>query len=380
MTTIKTIEQISTPALLIDIKKMRQNIRRMANHISSLNCILRPHVKTHKSIHVTKEIINAGSTAGITVSTLKEAEYFFDNGVTDIFYAVGISTNKLVQAASLIKRGCDLKITLDNINIAKLVSKDGEDRNLTYKVLIELDCDGHRSGADPLGQEVIDIGHMLHNGKGTELLGVMTHAGESYNCRTPDELLSIARQERDRTITASTRLKSVGLPCPVVSIGSTPTALSIDYLGGVTEVRAGVYVLFDLVMAGIGVCNKNQIAISILSTVIGHQDQRSWMITDAGWMAMSRDRGTSNQGLDYGYGVVCDIDGNPIGDLIVEGVNQEHGIISSPTGHLEFANFPLGSLLSILPNHACSTASQFDKFFVTEDGNIIAEWPRIRGW
>ena len=97
---------------------------------------------------------------------------------------------------------------------------------------------------------------------------------------------------------AAERLRAAGLPCPEVSVGSTPTALSAERLDGVTEVRAGVYVFFDLVMANIGVCAPQDIALSVLATVIGHQPDKGWAIIDAGWMAMSRDRGTQAQKID----------------------------------------------------------------------------------
>ena len=103
-------------------------------------------------------------------------------------------------------------------------------------------------------------------------------------------------------------------------------------LHGVTEVRAGVYVFFDLFMAGVGVCTLDDIALSVLTTVIGHQPDKGWTIVDAGWMAMSRDRGTQNQTIDQGYGVVCGIDGKPIEDYVMTSANQEHGIIARRGG------------------------------------------------
>src|SRR3546814_5431242 len=124
-------------------------------------------------------------------------------------------------------------------------------------------------------------------------------------------------------------LRDAGLPCPVVSVGSSPTAHFARNLDGVTEVRAGVYVFFDLVMAGIGVCTLDDIALSVLTTVIGHQHDKGWIIVDAGWMALSRDRGTQSQRVDQGYGVVCDEAGSPLPGLLVTGANQEHGIVRS---------------------------------------------------
>jgi D-serine deaminase-like pyridoxal phosphate-dependent protein len=168
-------------------------------------------------------------------------------------------------------------------------------------------------------------------------------------------------------------------------VGSSPTATYSESFAGVTEVRAGVYMFFDLFMAGIEVCTVDDIALSVLTSVIGHQPEKGWIITDAGWMAMSRDRGTAGQKVDQGYGLVCDAHGQPFGDLIVSGANQEHGIISArggkPLDGERLAQFPIGTLLRILPNHACATAAQHDGYHViNETHKIEARWPRFSGW
>ncbi len=179
---------------------------------------------------------------------------------------------------------------------------------------------------------------------------------------------------------AAEALRAAGLPCPVVSVGSTPTAHFARDLTGVTEVRAGVYVFFDLVMAGLGVCDLDDIALSVLTTVIGHQP--GWIIVDAGWMAMSRDRGTADQPVDQGYGLVCDLAGRPFGDLIMLRANQEHGIIAVRPGRdAALPDLPIGTRLRILPNHACATGAQFDGYEVTRAaGGALDHWSRFRGW
>jgi D-serine deaminase-like pyridoxal phosphate-dependent protein len=214
------------------------------------------------------------------------------------------------------------------------------------------------------------------------LKGVMTHAGASYELNTPEALAAMAEQERSRTVHAAERLCAAGLPCPEVSVGSTPTALSARRLDGVTEVRAGVYVFNDLVMANIGICGLDEIAMSVLATVIGHQAEKGWVLTDAGWMAMSRDRGTQAQAVDYGYGAVCDEAGRPIEGLVVSGANQEHGIVSQRGGSSGdvVQRFPLGTRLRILPNHACATAAQFPQYTLLGRDGGLRTWERFSGW
>jgi len=120
----------------------------------------------------------------------------------------------------------------------------------------------------------------------------------------------------------------------------------------------------------------------VLTTVIGHQHDRGWVIVDAGWMAMSRDRGTARQSHDYGYGVVCDLEGYPIKEgLVMIAANQEHGILAAPAANVLSLGerFPIGARLRILPNHACATGAQFSRYHaVADDGTET--WIRFNGW
>ena len=375
------LDRLDTPCLVLDRGKLERNIARMRGHLGQLNVALRPHVKTAKSYEVARLALD-GQPGGITVSTLKEAEQFFAHGVTDILYAVGITPNKLDHVAALRRRNADITVLLDNIESARIVAARGKELGVRIPALIEIDSDGHRSGVEPEAAVLVEIGGILHSSQCAQLRGVLTHAGDSYNCDTVEKIRAMAVRERDAVTRCATRLRAAGLPCPVVSVGSTPTATYSDDLTGVTEVRAGVYMFFDLVMAGLNICQIKNIAVSILATVIGHQPNKNWIITDAGWMAMSRDRGTSSQKIDQGYGVVCDLAGKPVDDLLVVSTNQEHGIIGHRGGGgIDAATYPVGTLLRILPNHACATAAQHDRYHVVDgDTQITAIWPRFSGW
>jgi len=376
----KNLQQVETPCLVLERGKLERNIARMRDHLAKLKVGLRPHVKTAKSYDVARLAIK-GQPGGITVSTLKEAEQFFAHGITDILYAVGITPNKLDHVAALKRRGADITIILDNVESARIVAARGVALGIKFPALIEIDSDGHRSGVKPDDAVLLDIGRILEGG-GTQLRGIMTHAGDSYNCDTVEKIRAMAVRERDAVARCAARLRAAGLPCPIVSVGSTPTATYSEDLTGVTEVRAGVYMFFDLVMAGLNVCKVDDIAVSVLATVIGHQPDKGWIITDAGWMAMSRDRGTAAQKTDQGYGVVCDLAGAPLDDLLVVSTNQEHGIVGHRGGGtLDAARYPVGTLLRVLPNHACATAAQHDRYHVVAgDAQVTAVWPRFSGW
>jgi len=380
------LSTLDTPAALIDEARLQHNLVQMQQRISSLGVALRPHIKTSKCLPVVQQQIALGAH-GVTVSTLKEAAQCLAAGISDISYAVGIAPGKLAQVMALRRQGAALKILTDNLASAQAIAAFGRAHGERFEVLIEVDTDGHRSGIPPESPLLIDVGRALHEG-GMVLTGVLTHAGASYQCSTPEALAAMAEQERAGCVRAAERLRAAGLPCPVVSVGSTPTALSAHRLDGVTEVRAGVYVFMDLVMCNIGVCSTDDVALSVLTSVIGHQLDKGWVLVDAGWMAMSRDRGTQAQACDYGYGQVCDDAGQVLPGWVMSGANQEHGILSfdptlgqgaTPLADLAAA-FPVGRRLRLLPNHACATAAQFGGYAVLQTDGAIADWPRWNHW
>lgn len=377
------IDELATPAALVEDARLARNIARMQSRMDELGVRFRPHVKTSKCVEVARRQLAAGAR-GITVSTLKEAEQFFQAGFEDILYAVSLAPQKVAPALDLRRRGCELQLVVDSMAAARALTEQALTEPLPERVpvLIEVDVDGHRGGVAPGSALLLDIGRHLHE-QGLALRGVMAHAGSSYDQRTPAQLHDIAEQERAQAVRAAERLREAGLPCPVVSIGSTPTALSAGHLPGVTEVRAGVYVFFDLVMAGVGVCSDEDIALSVLTTVIGHQVERGWVLVDAGWMAMSRDRGTQTQPVDQGYGLVCGLDGRLLDGWLMRAANQEHGIIGRRDGQapedLE-QRFPVGSKLRVLPNHACATGAQHADYAWVDGPEVRALWPRFGGW
>jgi D-serine deaminase-like pyridoxal phosphate-dependent protein len=365
-----SLHVLPTPALLVDLPKFDANVTRMRTALAGSGGRLRPHLKTVKSVAAARRILPDGGP--ITVSTLLEAERFAEAGFTDILYAVGLAPAKLPRVLSLRGRGIDLSVITDSVEAARAIAA------AQVPALIEIDSDGHRAGVRPDDRDaLLAIAAAL----GPSLRGVMTHAGGSYDTSSADEIRAVAQRERDAVVRAAAILREAGHPAPVVSLGSTPTALHAADLAGVTEVRAGVYAFMDLVMAGLGVCAVEDIALSVLATVIGHQREKGWILVDAGWMAMSRDRGTAAQAVDQGYGLVCDGSGRPYPDLIMTGANQEHGILSLRSGSAApLPDFPVGSLVRILPNHACATAAQFEAYHVVEGNAVTDHWPRFNGW
>lgn len=374
------LETLATPALLVDLERFDRNAARMRSALERAgDAVLRPHLKTVKSVEAARRLLPDGGP--IAVSTLLEAEIFAEAGFDDILYAVGIAPAKLERVLALRRKGVDLALITDDLDAARAVAAASRAAGDRIPVLIEFDCDGNRAGVSPDEPErLLAVARAL--AEGAEPRGVMTHAGASYGARTPEALSAAAGQEVRAARQCAEALRAAGFEAPVVSIGSTPTALSVEDLTGVSEVRAGVYPFFDLVMAGIGICSIDEIALSVLATVIGHQKEKGWILVDAGWMAMSRDRGTADQEVDQGYGLACDAAGRPWPDLIMVGSNQEHGILAVREGSdAALPELPVGSLVRILPNHACATAAQHESYRLIGGGGAVAgRWPRFNGW
>ena len=373
----QSIFELQTPAPILDLARLERNAVRMLDKVRSLGVALRPHVKTSKSIDVLR-VLAGGEDVPITVSTLAEARYFFAHGVTDILYAVGIAPVKLPEVAALIRSGCTLRVILDTAEAAAAVSSFVDESGVEIEALIEIDSDGHRAGVAPDDPLLVETALRL----GNSLAGVMTHAGASYDCRSIEEFEAMAEQERSLTVSAAERLRAAGFRCDIVSVGSTPTVHYARNLEGVTEVRAGVYAFGDLVQVELGTCAMDDIAMEVLASVIGHNRHHGRVLIDAGFLALSRDRGTADMPIDWGYGAVCDADtGEVMDDVTVSSTNQEHGIITSRSGSIDFDRFPVGRRLKILPNHACATAAAYDRYFVTNgDQRIAAVWDRVNGW
>lgn len=374
----KSLDCFETPQLVLDAVRLERNLGRMKTQLARFGVPLRPHIKTAKSVNVYRPALDGA--VGVAASTLAEAEYAFAHGARNILYAVGMAPGKLARALRLKEKGADLILTVDSLAAVDALAQGSGESGIG--VVVEIDSDGVRAGVEPESKHILEIAKRIDAATGLVFRGLMTHAGGSYACRTVNELRAMAERERCAVAGTAAMLAAAGFPCEVVSIGSTPTAFFAESFDGVTEVRAGVYMFMDLVMAGLGVCALDDIAISVLASVIGCQAGRDRLIVDAGWMALSRDRGTAQQPVDQGYGLVCDATGRPLDDLIVVSCSQEHGIVARRDGGpLAVEEYPVGTLLRILPNHACATAAQHGSYLVTgEDGRAFARWPRINGW
>lgn len=341
----------------------------------SLGVGLRPHLKTLKSIDAARLALDPAH-GGIAVATLREAEYLAGHGIGDIQYAVCITADKLLRAKEIAGRVAHFSAFLDSVETAHAVVA----AEVPFSIWIEIDSGEHRTGLDPDDPSLIEIATLLRDGR-VRLAGVATHGGHSYGARTPAELATIARQERSAVVRAAERLRAAGFEVPGVSAGSSPTASHMVSAHGLTEIRAGVYTAGDLFQAGIGAQAEDDIAVSVLASVIGRNEARGRVVIDAGGLALSKDRSTAALPHDLGYGLILDLEGkSSLGRLVVGGVHQEHGEIDGVSPEV-LARLPIGAKVRILPNHVCMTAAPYDRYLVVDGGSAIVDrWDKIGGW
>lgn len=367
------LSDLPTPALVLDLGILKRNIAHMAAAVAKHpGVVLRPHMKTAKSLAVAA--LAAPDHAPITVSTLAEARYFFDGGWKDQIYAVGITPAKLDAIAAMNAAGGRIKCITDDLETARLIAANPG----PLWAMVEVDVGESRGGVLPESDELLEIGRAL----GGRLVGVMTHAGHSYAGRSIEAMQAVAETERLGITRAAERLRAAGLRVEIVSLGSSPTALHGRSMEGVTEVRAGVYMFGDLFQAEIGTHGMEDIAMTVLSSVIGRKPAKGAVLIDAGALALSKDRSTEAAPKDYGFGLMLDAEGKPsFGEAIVGRAYQEHGVVTRADGTLPLDALPIGARVRVAPNHACLTAAAYETYHVVDGSDeIIAVWDRVNGW
>lgn len=371
------IETIKTPALLLDVGRVRNNARRMTEVAHRNGVRLRPHVKTHKCIEVAR-IQTEGHNGAVTVSTLAEARAFAKHGFSDITYAVPVERGKFDEAIEILRSGVKLNLLTDDLATAKLLDEAAGKAGVVFDVFVKIDSGYHRVGVEPHTPEAVEIPRTLSEAKNLNFAGILTHAGHSYNAHSKEEIIEIARHERDSMVELADRLRSMNIEVPTVSIGSTPSITHVDHLNGIDEIRPGNYILFDAFQATLGSCGFDDTALTVLTAVTHRDAARSKLVVDAGAIALSKDRGPVDLDPSCGYGRVLDLDGRETG-MRVMSLSQEHGQIEAVDDAV-FGRIKVGDRLRVLANHSCLTAAQHEYFNVIDNGKIVDRWEIYRGW
>ncbi|CAJ1333100.1 unnamed protein product [Effrenium voratum] len=356
------VDDLPTPCYVGYRSVIARNAERMLSRAKDLGCKLRPHMKTHKTAEGAV-LATGGTKRCIAVSTLAEAEFYADHGFDDICYAVPITKEKLPRAFALLKRLQAFHVSVDHpAAVEALCGFYAAPRK--WSVFLMVDCGYGRDGVDPAEAASAKLAQRLATSGNTQLVGLYTHGGHSYDARGASEtsaaparrVAAVAEAEGEAVAGFAAKLRKApwNLQVPVVGVGSTPTCSNPPEQGwpGVTEMHPGNYIYYDTMQESLGSCQEEDIAVRVLMRVIGAYEKKNLLLVDMGWTACSK------QGEQHDFGR---IENHP--ELRVVNLKQEAGLISSSDGDpLDFARFPLGTLLRLEPYHSCAHTKQHDKF------------------
>lgn len=375
---MNTIRDLPTPSFIVDLDLVENNCRRMREKAAASDVVLRPHVKTHKTIEGARLQLGA-ETGPITVSTLAEAEFFADAGFSDITYAVPIVPDKLDRVLRLQRRLKALHLLVDHQDAVSALDQFATSHATPLSVFIKVDCGYHRAGVDPESQRAIELARRIERSTSLALSGLLTHAGHSYHATGPAEIRAVAAEERRALAVLTERLEAKGLSPGIRSLGSTPTASVAEHFEGADEVRPGNYIFFDAFQASIGSCAWTDCAATVLASVISTQPEHRQILTDAGALALSKDPGATHiEGAQPSYGVVVD-GGRILPRMRLTRLSQEHGQIETDSESAA-GEMRIGDKIRIIMNHSCLTAAMFDRYHVVRGDQVIDEWYPVRGW
>lgn len=357
---------IEKPTLLLDMRKMEANIRRMTAKSSQLGLRLRPHFKTHQS-RIIGDVFRTLGVQSITVSSVEMAEYFASAGWKDITIAFPVNLRQLPR----------IEILAAKIRLGLLVESETSARRLAEQmkapaeIWIEIDTGARRSGVAWDDYDTLSaMTEALQTAPNLHLHGVLTHAGHTYAAPSPQEICrifqrSVATINQSRAALA----QRFGLHLEV-SVGDTPGCVLCDVFGPVDEIRPGNFVFFDAAQYTWGVCRAEDIAVALACPVVGLHPERNEAVLYGGAVHLSKDYFEENGVRKFGLAALP-VEGGwsePLPDTYLAGLSQEHGVLRAPPETL--ARLEVGGLVLILPSHACLTAQAMGSY-TTLTGEII---------
>lgn len=360
------IQDLDTPALIIDLDKLELNIRDMANFANQHGLKLRPHIKSHKIPEIARLQMREGAV-GVTVAKLGEAEVMAQAGIKDILIANQITSSaKIARLLDLAER-IKVLAAVDNLEGAKLLSQAAQGRNMHLGVMVEVDSGLRRCGVPP-GEQVVELVREMLELPGLVYQGIFTHAGHVYARESWQQVVEVGRQEGEQMLEVARLLAEAGLEPGEVSVGSTPTAKVSGQVAGISEIRPGNYVFNDAIQVALGVVGLERCALTVLSTVIS-TPAADRVVLDAGSKTLTLDKGAHGASLVKGYGIILDAEGQARSCLTIERLSEEHGVVTVA------GNRPLlNNSLRIIPNHACTVINLFDQVYGVRGEVVETSW------
>lgn len=358
---------ITRPTLLLNEKQCKANIRKMVDKAKRFNVDLVPHFKTHQSAEI-GEWFRAFGVESITVSSVKMAEYFAQEGWENITIAFPFNVLEIPAVNRLLER--NVAITLFAVN-GSTIERLNQELIAPINVFIELDAGYPRSGIPTASiSEITQLAQLIEKGAMTNLYGLYCHPGNTYQTNSVAEVKQIWAEGIKKVNAVKLHLGELGEGLKI-RMGDTPGCTVVENFEGVDEIGPGNFVFYDLVMNYLNVCTEDEIAVAVACPVVAKSAERSEIIIHGGAVHFSKDHLFDEQERKFfGEVVILEEDG---WSSIIEGIkltslSQEHGVLkASPE---IFETIEVGDVLAILPIHSCLTANLM-KSYLTFDGQAI---------
>ena len=352
------IEELDTPAVVIDLDIMDSNLARMADYAKSKSIALRPHSKTHKIPDIAKAQI-AGGACGIVVAKPGEARVMAEGGVNNIMIGYPLVTPAKAATAAELARKETICVSLDSPEAVKALGDAAENNGSRIGVLVEIDVGFHRCGVEK-PQQAVTLARETMRHANLDFLGLMFYPG--HLAKPPEEQPPFIAEVNRILDSFYQAFRNERIDIKVVSGGSTPTAYRSHEFMGVTEIRPGMYLLNDGNLVRLGVSKLEDCALDVLVTVASTAVPGRAII-DGGSKTFSSDRSKGDKSV---FGIVRE---DPDTDFVA--LSEEHGHFDISGSH---RTFHVGERLRILPNHVCATVNLHDRLYGYRNGVVEHVW------
>ena len=238
------IEQLDTPALVVDLPTLEQNIETLHAFFRQRDTKLRPHIESHRCpIIAHKQLAAGGTVGGICVTTVGQAAVFAESGFIDIFVANEVVTPQKIARLCALAHQAKVTVAVDNPGNVNDLSEAASKSGVTISVVVEINTRLNRCGVEP-GQPAVDLARAITSAPALDFAGLMTYEGTILE-EDPDMLAAESRKWVQKVLDTREMLEKAGMGVRVVSAGGTYNYEIVADMAGVTEIPAGSYALMD---------------------------------------------------------------------------------------------------------------------------------------
>lgn len=367
------MKRLQTPYIAVTYEILEKNIQKMQSVAEAAGVQLIPHIKTHKSDSIANLQRQAGANY-ITVSKPEEAIAFLQLGFSSIKICYPlIHTETIITLLEHAQNtNSTLYFVLDSLAGCSALEHGAKAMNNIIEAYIEIDTGLHRCGLSPRNPELAALLRSVYQSEHLTFRGITSHAGQAYKAKTKQEAQDIAEQEQNQLMEAKNVIMSCDIAPGHICVGATPTLWCQKNFDGITQIKPGNYIFNDLTQKHIGVVSWDQLALSVITTVVSVND--TYLVVDAGSKTLSSDTGAHGTFAGNGYGWAFQKGDRPNDQsgYTVEKLSEEHGWIRHGGKTL-----PVGTEMTIYPNHACPIVNLFDEMHIFKHGEFMTTWPVI---